>query len=40
MNIVKYLENPYAVFDRITDGKKFKWMDDITYLKLKFRGRL
>lgn len=40
MNIAKYLKNPYAVFDRITDGEKFKWMDDITYLKLKFRGRL
>lgn len=40
MNIAKYLKNPYALFDRITDGEKFKWMDDATYLRLKFRGRL
>lgn len=40
MNIVKYLKNPYALFDRITDGEKFKWMDDTFYLKMKFRGRL
>lgn len=40
MNFAKYLKNPYAVFDRITGGEKFKWMSDVTYLKLKFRGRL
>lgn len=36
----KYGKNPIAIFDRLSNGERFRWMSDETYLKLKFRGRL
>lgn len=39
MNLIKYIKNPFALFDRVTSGNNFHWMSDELYLKLKFRGR-
>lgn len=41
-SIFKYLKNPYALFDRLSNDKNRNLpnMDDVTYLKWKFRGRM
>lgn len=40
MNVRKFLNNPYLLVNSLGNRGLLNWMDDATYLKLKFRGAM